>query len=139
VSAGGGGAALGHVDVDLLFRNTSTTTCTLTGYPVVAALDSSGNQVLQAQRSPSGYMGGLPPGQTIPTTVTLAPGETVSAKVEGTDNPVNGATSCPSYSAFLVTPPNNDQPVRLLLANPFPDCSTIEVHPVVPGTTGSVS
>jgi len=139
VSLGGGGAGLGHVSINLLFKNTASTTCTLTGYPVVALLDSSGNQVVQAVASPSGYMGGLPTGETTPPTVTLTPGATASAKVEGTDNPVNGATSCPSYSAILVTPPNNNQAIRLPLAAPFPDCSGIQVHPVVLGTTGSTS
>lgn len=139
VSLGGGDAALGHVSINLLFKNTGSTACTLTGYPVVALLDSKGNQVVLAVASPSGYMGGLPSGETTPSTVTLTPGATVSAKVEGTDNPVNGATSCPSYSAILVTPPNNNQAINLPLAAAFPDCSGIQVHPVVPGTTGSIS
>ncbi len=109
----------------------------MTGYPGVVALDASGHQVAQAQRSPSGYFGGLPPGQTTPITVTLQPGSTASAQIEDTDNPINGATSCPSYQAFLVTPPNDLQSVKVTDSNGFPGCSTLRVHPVVPGTTGS--
>ena len=138
MSQGGGGAGLGHRSQVLVFTNTGQSACTLTGYPGVAALDAQGAQVAQAVRTPSGYLGGLATGTTTPPTVVLAPGQAASAMVEGIDNPQNGATSCPSYPAFLVTPPNLTQSVTLgLTSSPaFPGCSPIQVHPVVPGTSG---
>jgi hypothetical protein len=115
VSAASGGVGLGHSAVNLLFKNTSTATCVLSGYPGVAGLDSTGHQVTQA--------------------VSLAPGQTASAKVEGTDNPVGTATSCPVLAGLLVTPPNTYASVRVPIA--VGDCSGLQVHPVVEGDTGN--
>ena len=135
VSGGQPAAGLGHEGVAIVFRNTGTSACTLFGYPGVAALDAQGNQAAQAQRTPGGYLGGLPPGTTAPIVLTVAPGQAASAMVEGTDVPTGTATSCPQYPALLVTPPNTTQSVRVVAT--LPGCSPIEVHPVVPGTTGS--
>jgi hypothetical protein len=140
----GGGSGLGHQDQVILFTNQSRATCLLTGYPAVAGLDAEGNQVVQAQRTPGDYMGGLPPGVTAPPTVRLIPGQSASAVIEGTDVPVGSATSCPHYPALLVTPPGLSDSVRVSVSdlgiNPpgLPGCGPIEVHPVVPGSSGSI-
>lgn len=135
MQAGQSGAGLGHVALPLLFTNDGTATCTLSGYPGVAALDSSGAQVAQAQRTPQGYLGGLEgySGGPLPV-VSLAPGQTASAMVEGTDNPAGTATSCVTYAALLVTAPDTTTSVRVDSA--LPGCSALEVHPVVEGTSG---
>jgi hypothetical protein len=141
VSDTGGGGALGHEDQVIVFTNKSQSTCSLSGYPGVAGLDANGNQVVQAKRTVSGYLGGLQVGAN-PPNVSLAPGGTGSAIVEGTDDPVGTATSCPYYPALLVTPPNLTDSVRVTVtglgSNPsgLAGCSPIEVHPVVPGSGG---
>ncbi len=136
ISVGSAQGATGHSEVTLLFENTSTVTCVLHGYPGVAGLNAAGAEVAQAQRTPRGFMGGLSSSIATPPTVTLAAGQTASAVVEGTDVPQNGATSCPQLAGMLVTAPNTRHSVH------FPgapgDCSGLQVHPVVPGTTGSV-
>jgi hypothetical protein len=138
----GGGAALGHEDQILLFTNTSSTACTLTGYPGVAGLDAGGAQRVQARRIVGDYLGGLSPDTTTLPHVSLAPGRSASAVVEGTDNPP-GAQPCPYYPFLLVTPPNLTKQVQVqvfgLGTRPpgLPGCTAIEVHPVVAGTTGS--
>jgi hypothetical protein len=143
VSDGGGGAGLGHEDQVILFSNQSQATCVLSGYPGVAGLDAQGDQVVQARRTLGGYLGGVRSGETAPPPVRLAPGQTASAMVEGTDNPVGSATSCPYYPALLVTPPNLTGSVRVHISDVgtdppgLPGCSPIEVHPVVPGSSGS--
>ncbi len=140
VSDSGGGGAAGHENQVLVFTNKSQSTCALTGYPGVAGLNAAGQQVTQASRSLSGYMGGLLPGVTTLPLVSLAPGQTASAIVEGTDNPL-GSQPCPQYSVLLVTPPNLTEQVRVQVSGlgtrGFPDCSGIEVHPVVPGSGGT--
>lgn len=142
VSDSGGGAGLGHEDQVILFTNRSRSSCTLSGYPGVAGLNAQGVQAVQAERTPSGYLGGLQNGTNTPPKVSLAPGQTVSATVEGTDNPVGTATSCPYYPYLLVTPPGFTDSVRVtftgLDTNPpgLPGCTPIEVHPVVPGSSG---
>jgi hypothetical protein len=130
-----GGTGLGHSAVIILLRNSSTTTCTLVGYPGVAGLDSAGQQVAQATRMPNGYMGGLAPENRTPPVVTLAAGQTASAQVEGTDNPQGSQTTCPRLSGLLATGPNTYLSVRLPYAPG--DCSGLEVHPVVTGNTGN--
>ena len=134
VTPGQWGGATGHIGGAVLFRNTSRSTCSLYGYPGVAGLDSAGRQEVQATRSPRGFIGGLPTPTSHPRTVVLAPGAVASAVVEGVDVPSGGATSCPSYPSILVTPPGTRSSTHLNLA--VPGCGGIEVHPVVPGTSG---
>lgn len=136
VSAGPMGAGLGHAGLPILFNNSGTRTCTLSGYPGIAALDAGGNQVAQAQRTPNGYLGGLPSDSTPLPVVELPAGQTASALVEGTNNPVGTAASCPTYPQILVTPPNETHSVTL--GGGLRGCSQLQIHPVVPGTTGSL-
>ena len=136
VTAVTGSGATGHISDVLLFKNTSASPCQLSGYPGVAGLDSSGQQVVQANRTFSGFMGGVESGSVAPV-VILAPGDTASSVLEGTDMPVGGASTCPSYRNLLVTPPNTRQSVKVAVG--IEGCSPISVHPVVEGTTGSTS
>jgi Protein of unknown function (DUF4232) len=129
-----GNSGMGHIGVVLLFKNTGAQTCTLAGYPGVAGLNAAGQQVVQAQRTLNGYMRALPPGEG-PPVVTLTTGESASAFVEGTDVP-QGNAACATYPKLLVTPPNTTQSVTIDAA--MPGCSPVQVHPVVPGTTGSI-
>jgi Protein of unknown function (DUF4232) len=135
VSLGQTGAGLGHEGGTILFKNTGTSECSLSGYPGVAALDKSGTQIQQARRTPQGYLGGLQTGSSTPPVVNLQVGAVASAMVEGTDVPVGSATSCATFPAVLVTPPTSTQSTKLALT--LPGCSPIQVHPVVSGTTGS--
>jgi hypothetical protein len=128
--------AAGHIIVTLVFTNTSTTTCAIQGYPGVAALNAAGKQVTQAVRTKNGYAGGVPDDRSIPV-VTLNPGQTASAVVEGTDVPSGAQSSCPTYPALLVTPPNTRTSIKVTTS--MPGCSPVEVHPVVGGTSGRLS
>jgi hypothetical protein len=128
-------AAAGHQGVVLLFVNNGSTSCVLYGYPGAAGLNAGGAQVVQAQRTLTGMMGGLAPGVTALPRITLAPGQTASAVVEGTDVPSGTETSCPTYPSLLVTAPNAKGSVTIPLS--LPGCSGLQVHPVVPGTSGS--
>jgi hypothetical protein len=142
------GAAAGSVAETLGFINVGGQSCTLSGYPGVAGLDAQGVQAVQAIRDIQGMLGGLQSGSTTLPVVSLAPGQTASADVEGTDNPVGSATSCEYYPALLVTPPNLTQSTSITdvgfqgpgtAAQGFPDCSGLRINPVVPGTTGRES
>jgi hypothetical protein len=137
VSVGRPGAGLGHIGEPLLFRNKGQLTCSLTGYPGVALLKKSGTGQVQASRTPSGYLGGLASGSAVVPVVRVRPGQTISALLEGDDNPAHGAGVCPSYQALLITPPN--QTVTVRLARPFSFFCSPEIHPVVAGTSGRQS
>lgn len=136
ISDRSGGVGLGNWGVVLTFRNVAAAPCLLGGYPGVAGLNASRQQVLQAVRTPSGYMGGLPIDQTKPPVVLLAPGAEASALVEGSDYLIGTATSCPSLAGLLVTPPGSRHSVALMRQTAY-ECSGWQVHPVVAGTTGS--
>ncbi len=128
-------SGMGHIGVVLAFKNTSAQTCKLTGYPGVAGLNAAGHQAIQAIRTLNGYTGGVPTGQS-PPVVTLTTGQSASARIEGTDVPIGNATSCPTYPKLLVTPPNTTQSVTIDMS--MVGCSPVQVHPVVPGTSGSI-
>jgi hypothetical protein len=127
--------AAGTIGQVILFENSSTVTCLLHGFPGVAGLDNAGNQIVQATREVNqvpftGSAASLP-------TVQLAPGNTASASVLASDVPTGNNTSCVSYPALLVTPPNALQSVRVTAA--MPGCNGLRVGPVYPGTTGASS
>lgn len=129
-ATGRASAGMGHVGVVLVFTNTSAHACTLFGYPGVAALDAAGRQVSQAVRTRSGYLGG---GYAL-RQVQLAPGGKASTVVEGSDVPSGDATSCPTYPKLLVTAPGLTRSTPV--STRMPGCSPLQVHPVVPGSTG---
>lgn len=134
ISARTAGAGAGHYGLVLLFRNHSRRACTLHGYPGVEALNRHGKPNMEAKRTKSGYlMGDFRRGR--PPTVVLRPGRVASAGVEGTDVPRGNHHSCPKAKALRVTPPN-DRKARLVHKGLL-ECSRIQVHPVVHGTTGS--
>ncbi|NMM23537.1 MAG: DUF4232 domain-containing protein [Phycicoccus sp.] len=124
------GVAMGHVGSTIAFTNGSDRPCTLTGYPSVAGVDTTGRQVTQALQTLSGYLGG---NYTI-AAVRMAPGGRASALVEGTDIPTGSATTCPVYPRLVVTAP--EQTNSQVLAATMPGCSPLQVHPVVAGATG---
>jgi hypothetical protein len=127
VTAGMSDGAAGSVYQLILFRNVSTRSCQLEGYPGVAAISAAGTQASQAVRTPSLA------GSAIPATVTLAPGSVGSAVVRGSNVPSGNSTSCPSFT-LLVTPPGETHskavPAKL------PGCQVLQVGFIVTGTTG---
>jgi hypothetical protein len=126
-----GSAGSTHRSVILIFRNTSAVTCHLTGYPGVAALNSTDQQIAQATRTLHGHLGGA----TSAGTVTLAAGASASATVEALAIDATTGNGCAAYAGILVTPPNETHSIKL--AWPGDGCSALEIHPVVLGTTGS--
>ena len=136
------GAAAGSSGQVIGFVNVSRVACTLTGYPGVAVLDAQRRQVIQAQRQLMGMLGGLANGSTTLPTVTLRPGQSASAMVEGTDNPEGTATSCICYPSLLVTPPNLTRPMKVnetlsgSIAPGFSGCSGIRDDSRGPRTHG---
>jgi len=126
-----GEAGLSHEGVLLRFAPFDTSACTLYGYPGVAGLDVNGKQVLQATRTPNGYLGGVQGGK--PGTVTITSLTPASALVEG-DAAHAAGTTCPPLVALLVTPPGLHTSQQVEAAPPA--CGGLQVHPVVAGVTG---
>jgi Protein of unknown function (DUF4232) len=137
-----GGAGAGQRDEVFGFSNVSKTSCTVTGYPVVVALDAQGGDIRAAEPVLDG-IGGVHTGATTPPTVTLKPGQSASATMGGDNNPVGTSASCPFYPSFVVAPPDQTQSVKVPARSgyglgPFPGCVPITISPVVPGTSGAL-
>ncbi len=124
--------AAGHGSVVLLLRNSSGSSCTLSGYPSLDAINASGQVLAHAQRTLNGYSGGA----SAVTTVTLAAGDTASATAEWLN--FNGATGgdCTFSSAINTIPPATTAATRLNVAVSV--CS-LQIHPVVAGSSGSTT
>lgn len=125
-TASGGGS---HGGIIVIFTNTSTSTCSLAGYPGAEVLNSSGSQIVQATRTLHGYLGNCR--CSSPPRLRLQSGEAASAVVEG-DN--GGGDECLHGRAFLVTPPNTRQSTRIAFT--AYSCH-VQVHPVIAGTSGT--
>jgi hypothetical protein len=136
VTTGKPGVASGHHRALLVFTDTGATSCTMQGYPGVALLDAGSAQVAQARRTAQGYSGGLPYGQS-PPLVSLRPGQSASAIVEALATEPDGVTACKPWSGLLVTVPDDTRSTQLLWN--AGGCADPQVHPVVPGTEGSLS
>lgn len=111
------------------------TSCVTTGYPGVALLDAGGRQVQQASRTRSGFMGGLASTTAPIPRITLAPGQTATAVIEGQTYDVAAEKSCGSSPALLFTLPDNTDSTKLVTRTPV--CSGLQVHPLVKGSTGN--
>lgn len=99
VAADYGQGALGSTFIPLDFTNVGNGTCTLRGYPAVAALDRNLNQLGPAAARNHRFT---------PSTVTLAPGQTAHAVLQyiqavATNCPI--AQQVPAYE-LQVNPPN---------------------------------
>ena len=97
--------------------------CTLTGYPGVDS--GEGGPLIHAERTLSGYMGGLRT-QTPPPTVTLLPSQAAQAVVEGVAVDPGGGL-CPTYTDFRVTPPDTTETFTIPATM---DTCELQIHPV---------
>ena len=134
------GAALGTVGGYLAFRNTSTTTCRLSGWPTVVGITAS-RRALPAERRRSTMFGPDPPVQGVPV-VVVRPGERAEAVFTVSDIPPGqppGAT-CPTYHYLRVTAPGGTRSVLLSawfksLGWWLPACTDVWVSMVVPAAS----
>ena len=89
------------------------------------------------EHTATGYLGGPGLGATTGAVtsadIVLTTGHEASALFEGWNGPVDSLGPCPSYTAVLVTPPNETHSAQV--ASDYTLCY-LEVHPVVAGGTG---
>ena len=129
VKTDGSAAAGGHAELIVEMTNQSTATCTLSGFPAVTGRLQSGT-VVHGTDTTHVFIGMANPGNS-PSPVTLTPGARAWLPLNFLDNPINGATSCPSFSSFAVTPPGGDQAYTVQAPDNPPDCDGIAVPPVL--------
>ena len=102
-----GNGAAGTIYQTFSLTNTSSTTCTLDGYPGMQLLGSQGTSI-PTNVVRGGLGGGAPAaaGQA-PALVTLAPDQVASFAFQYEDVPVGNETSCPTSAKAEITPPND--------------------------------
>jgi hypothetical protein len=103
--------------------------CVITGYPDIRALDADGNLLQSATQTLRGTLGGLA-GSQLPQ-ITVAPGHPASAVVEWSDTGTSGQCLSGGYLSFTF---GGASTTGDRLSSPFCD---LQVHPFVPGSTGS--
>ena len=90
-------SALAHLRQTVRLKNTSKTTCSMTGWPKVQLLDAHGNVLpLHEQQITSDMFGTSPK-----PTVRVKPGAGASFAIDTTAP----ATSCPFSKSIAITPP----------------------------------
>jgi hypothetical protein len=116
----------GHSWMRLIYRNVTTRTCTVSGYPGLDAVGPKGHVLAHAERTTAGYGGGGHVGS-----VRVRPGRYASAGVEWLN--FNAATggSCRHAAAVKTIVANTDRVHRLPVAVTV--CG-LQVHPTVAGT-----
>lgn len=135
VSVADGQGAAGHESIVLVFQNVSSHICYLRGYPGASAEDQAGRDLLDAQRTLTGYIGGAT-GLSAPPRVVLQAGDSASAVLEWDAGPTaTGACDVPSAASLAATPPNTTKTTVLTWPNPPQICQSFEIHPVVPGVS----
>jgi Protein of unknown function (DUF4232) len=111
VTAGKYESAMGHRALALVFRLApGVEPCMLTGYPGVDS--GAGGPPIQAERTLSGYMGGIR-GTDTPPTITVTASRPAHAVVEGDAYNPDGDERCPSYTDLRVTPPDTTDTVTV--------------------------
>ncbi|HKT38085.1 MAG TPA: DUF4232 domain-containing protein, partial [Ktedonobacterales bacterium] len=122
------GGAAGHIGQMGQFTNSSTTTCTLYGFPGAVMLDSQHQPMTtHALWQTSAYMYS----NQMKTLVTLTPGASAYFAVTWSDVTTGSATTCPTSSYLSVTPPNDFS--VLTVADQINACdSNLIISPVEP-------
>jgi hypothetical protein len=124
-----GSGAAGTIAGTVSMTNTSSTTCTLYGYPGMQLLDAQGGDIPTTVVR-GGVNGGPAAASSPPSLVTLAPGQAAAFAMQYEDVPVGNETSCPTSARAEITPPNDTTPAVVALAISPCDNGTVHVSPV---------
>jgi hypothetical protein len=117
-------AGMSKADQVVEIINEGSQACETGGYPGVAALNSAGEQIMQAARTPGAG-----------TVITLQPGAAASALVSANTASCNSLTS---VAGLLVTAPNQRTSVRLGQAGDF--ClNSLQVGALKPGNAAGLN
>ncbi len=119
-----GGA--GHGWMALIYRNVTSRSCTVYGYPGLDAISSTGHVLAHATRTLSGYGSG---GHL--STVTIPPGGYASAGVEWLNFNPKTSGPCPFSTTVNTIVPNTTTVHHLRVAVSACD---LQIHPTVAGT-----
>jgi hypothetical protein len=113
-----------------MLTNSSSTTCTLDGYPGMQLLSAQGTSIpTNVERGGLGG-GASAAANQAPAVVTLAQRQAAAFTLEYEDVPVGGETSCPTSAKAEITPPNDVAFAVVTLRIAPCDGGTVHVSPV---------
>ncbi|MFF4056285.1 DUF4232 domain-containing protein [Streptomyces sp. NPDC001668] len=128
-SVGRNNPGAGQENFPVVLTNESSRTCTLYGYPGAAFVDASGKQLGPDPKRSSGD----------PETVRLAPGQSAWAGLSFANPEVSGASTA-TPAALVVTPPDEEDPLKVTWkSGEVPvsgNESSVRLIPFSPGTGG---
>lgn len=112
----GNGAYTGHSVQNFTFTNVSSRSCSLRGWPTVAAVVGS-RVILETPKGARGRNGAIRTGRLLPVrTVVLRPQGKAAFNVVAIDPFMLDHAPCVRSSAELVTPPGGNVPLRVEVA-----------------------
>jgi len=108
IEAGSGGVAMGTVGVTGMgFKNISTTTCTLKGYPILQMLDSTGHAIPTYVSRGNSFGVSAAPAKV----VTLTPGLVAKFDMLYHNQTGYGTAICPTSTEVEITPPGSNKSI----------------------------
>jgi len=122
----GSQGAAGTFELTFGFRNTSTATCALFGYPGLQLLDGAGNNLTTTTVEGGTYSFT----NLAPTNVSVGPSATAYFNVAYSDVPSGTETSCPTAAAIQAIAPNTTTPLRVNGSYTVCNHGTLTVSPV---------
>jgi hypothetical protein len=125
-----GSGAAGTIEMSVNLTNHGSSVCTLFGYPGMQLLDGSGNKLPTNVVRGGGPQFPVAAANQPPTTVTVAPQQTVAFSLSYEDVPVGNETTCPTSVNSLITPPGDFTSATVALAIAPCGGGTIHVSPV---------
>lgn len=129
----GSSGAAGTIETTVALKSTAPTPCTLGGYPGLQMLTAAGAGLTTTVVRKGSYSFTA----MAPTTVALAPGQSVYFNIGFSDVPSGSESFCPTSASLEVTPPNATD--HLVLAATLAPCSsgTLVVSPLFLSTGGA--
>jgi Protein of unknown function (DUF4232) len=125
----GGTGAAGTLTTTIGMTNTSSSTCTMQGYPGMQLLNAAGAPI------PTTVVRGQahfpdPTANAAPALVSLTAGASARYSMQYSDVPVGGEASCPASTKTEVTPPTDTAFAVMTLSITACDNGTVHVSPV---------
>ena len=122
----GSQGAAGTSELTLGFRNTSSATCTLVGYPGLQLIDSSGHDIATTTVRGGSYSFT----DFAPANVSVGPSATAYFNVAYSGIPTAGESSCPTAAVLQAIAPNTTTALVVRGSYNVCDHGTLTVSPV---------
>lgn len=122
--------AAGTIALSIALRNTSNSTCSLRGYPLLKLRNAAGPLPTRVRH------GGLALLERAVATVTLAPGRAASLLLAYGDVPVGAETSCPAADDLVVILRHGQGRVHVSADIGACNGGLLRISPFLPGLVG---